>query len=358
MLTMANKLKPAKTKPADKDELKQEKEETAEIKQLLKDERTHKIAGSISLLISVLLFTAFTSYLFTWQDDQDKVFQHNYKLLLGTDVKVTNLLGTFGAFISHFFIYKGFGIASYLICTLFFVMGINLFFGKKIFSVSKNIKYLVVGLPLISVAAAVIMQGKAFAWGGAVGDMCRDRMYKVIGEVGTIGVLAVGVLSYIIWRFNPVFRLPVKKDFIDTHQGVITGTADEIAVKQEWDLAGNNTVRSNSLKEEGGMLAIPANETKPDHEIGVIEKEEQPEIPPVDETIVLPVTPSVKPKEANTAGLELEIKSVPEKAADGSAAIVNPKLPNAKPYDPILDLRDYKYPTLDLLENHGNEKIV
>jgi S-DNA-T family DNA segregation ATPase FtsK/SpoIIIE len=31
------------------------------------------------------------------------------------------------------------------------------------------------------------------------------------------------------------------------------------------------------------------------------------------------------------------------------------KLP---PYDPILDLRDYKYPKLDLLDQHSNEKIV
>src|SRR5204863_5351914 len=28
------------------------------------------------------------------------------------------------------------------------------------------------------------------------------------------------------------------------------------------------------------------------------------------------------------------------------------------PYEPTLDLRDYKYPRLDLLETHGSEKIV
>ena len=28
------------------------------------------------------------------------------------------------------------------------------------------------------------------------------------------------------------------------------------------------------------------------------------------------------------------------------------------PYEPTLDLRDYKYPTLDLLETHGSEKII
>ncbi len=28
------------------------------------------------------------------------------------------------------------------------------------------------------------------------------------------------------------------------------------------------------------------------------------------------------------------------------------------PYDPVLDLKDYKYPKLDLLETHGSEQIV
>ena len=91
---MANKLKASKIKPPDPDQLKQEKEETVEVKQLLKDERTHKIAGSILLLLAFLFFIAFTSYLFTWGEDQDKF---SYRMLLANDIKVQNLLGTFGA---------------------------------------------------------------------------------------------------------------------------------------------------------------------------------------------------------------------------------------------------------------------
>lgn len=159
---MANKIKPAKEKPVDPGQLKAEKEETVEVKQLLKDERTHKIAGSILLLVAILLFIAFTSYLFTWSEDQDKF---SYKMLLVNNIKVQNLLGTFGAFVSEIFIRKGFGIASYLICTFFFVAGVNLFFGKKVFSVSRNIKYLLVGLPVICVAASVAFNGAAFPWG-------------------------------------------------------------------------------------------------------------------------------------------------------------------------------------------------
>ena len=54
LLPMANKMKPAKGKTVDPGQLRQEKEETVEVKQLLKDERTHKIAGSICLLLAVL----------------------------------------------------------------------------------------------------------------------------------------------------------------------------------------------------------------------------------------------------------------------------------------------------------------
>ena len=41
------------------------------------------------------------------------------------------------------------------------------------------------------VAASVIMNGNAFPWGGAVGDMGKDWMYKTIGQIGTIGIIVV-----------------------------------------------------------------------------------------------------------------------------------------------------------------------
>ena len=227
-------------------------------------------------------------------------------------------------------------------------------------------KYLIVGLPVISVAAAVIFNGQAFPWGGAVGDMSKDWMYKTIGQIGTIGVLAVAVLSYVIWRFNPVFKLPSKKDFItppisntvaDTNE--IDETADDINEEEA-------AMKINSLKGEGNVLLIaPLENTMLNHDITLVEKENQ--IPTIadtkellqDDEDVKPLITTSKVKDKNITPLELEIKTVPEKIdEEEEQIIINSKLPNAKPYDPILDLRDYKFPTLDLLENHGSEKIV
>ncbi len=387
---MAEKIKSIKKNTKAADALKQEKEETVEIKDLLKDERTHKIAGSICLLFAILFFIAFTSYLFTWEEDQDKVFKEGYKLLLGTDTKMANLMGSFGAFISHLLIYKGFGVASYLICTFFFIIGINLFFGQKVFSVVRNIKYLIVGLPLLSISASVIMQGNDFAWGGAVGDMSRDYLYSIIGKIGTIGFILVTFLAYVIWRFNPSFTMPIKG--VNEQENSIEATAEANAIDEEkvseeemTNLEKETAASGNSMTGNAGILNIPDQSPAFAHDLALTEKEEEEQkrgakivntilVPPkknqeiIDESSVVQTEDafvSVMPasKKASfvpIADLALEVKTVPDelpeeeptkaKTADDVKALGN--------YDPILDLRDYIYPSVELLENHGSEKIV
>ena len=358
---MANKIKSIKANTKAAESLKQEKEEKVQMKHLLKDERTHKIAGSMCILLAILFFIAFTSYLFTWDEDQDKVFKEGYKLLIGTDTKVANLMGTFGAFISHFFIYKGFGVASYLICSLFFVIGVNLFFGKKIFSIVRNIKYLIIGLPLIGITASVLLSGQQFAWGGAVGDMCKDYLYKSIGQVGTVGIIAVSFLAYVIWRFNPKFNMPAAKiKQADSENNL--AHADAI-VATDTDDVNEETLKANTLKGNAGVLNIPNQSPVFEHELEIVEKNIKPsqskeakDILDDDDAEIIPVIKPT-PHIPSASGLELEIKSADEKGA-AEEIITAAKVQQMKPYDPILDLRDYKYPSLELLENHGSEKIV
>jgi DNA segregation ATPase FtsK/SpoIIIE, S-DNA-T family len=379
--------------------LQQEKEQTVEVKKLLNDERTQKIIGSVLILFAILFFIAFTSYLFTWDEDQDKVFKEGYKLLIGSSSKMANLMGSFGAFIAHLLIYKGFGIASYLFCTIFFILGINFFFGKKIFSVVKNVKYLLLGLPLISVTAAVIFKGNDFAWGGAVGDMIRDFFYNVIGKIGTIGLILVAIFAYVIWRFNPSFKMPSKETLLPTAEqdeendekdnSVLELTEEENTADNEMSIAASG----NMLTSDAGKLNIPDLTPKFDHELTINERAEEEEkrgariintimIPPrknadvddqnisisdaegalakpdIEETFVS-VLPAKKTP-APLPDLTLEVKTVPDVEEPEE---VLPKKTIAdvnalSPYDPILDLRDYIYPSVDLLESHGSEKIV
>ena len=371
---MANKVKSIKANTAAADSLKQEKEETVEIKEFLKDERTHKIAGSICILFALLFFIAFTSYLFTWDEDQDKVFKDGYKLLMGTDAQVSNLMGTFGAFISHFFIYEGFGVASYLICTFFFIIGVNLFFGKKIFSVVRNIKYLIIGLPLLSVTASVLLSGQPFAWGGAVGDLSKDYLFKTIGKIGTFGIIGVSFLAYVIWRFNPSFNLPPKKSAAALDEAAVSVVTEKYDDDDDDD---DKTIvptsKYNGLKGNvGSMNEVPDQSPMFSHDLIIIEKEEEPAATPGKKTDVKIQVPEIHseikepgilpqtmpPVSVPVSALELEIKTIEETYIEEKVPASIEKVQQLKPYDPILDLRDYKYPSLDLLENHGSEKIV
>lgn len=382
---MANRLKSGKSKPSESDKLKPEKEEQVTVKQLVKDERTHKIAGTVSLLVSLFLFIAFTSYLFTWAEDQDKVFKGAAILWPSAGVKTLNLLGNIGAYISHQFFYNGFGLASYLFCTLFFVMGANALFGKKIFSVWRNVRYLIVGVLFFSVACAFFAGRSQFAWGGAVGTMISDWLESLLGKVGTAALLLVGGLAYIIWRFNPVFKVPsMPKKKEDT---LLEGAV--LPVNEEEQEPQPKPKRSNKLKK--GDTAAPLLAPKLEIEealledMELIERPEEEEAeedlppfelteqeapvdipPPVQQPIALPprVTKAEKAKQA-AANLELEIKSMPEvpeeeeTVAEGAEVATEERKPNLSiPYEPTLDLKDYEYPSLELLEQHGSEKIV
>lgn len=369
-----------KTKAPKIEKLTTEQEEEIEIKSLLKDERTHKITGSFILLIGLLFFVAFASYLFTWDEDQDKVLREGSSMLLGSESEVKNQMGTFGAYLSHFFIYKGFGIASFLICTLFFVVGINLILGKKVFNIWRNLRYVIVGLPVISVTAAVISQGSDFPWGGYVGNISRDYLYLMIGKIGTIALIAVAMLSYIIWRFNPSFALPSKKDKTAapvavsddtseikplTEQNFVNETEEE--EEEEWEEEEeeeeNDDVVLHPLKEKTVEIQ-PLKEEKPSS-FEVKSKEKTPVLDPVVETPIAldPVMEEVKPvkpleptkTKAEVEEVALEINEAPIiKEEEPTPA---QKVLASAPYDPVLDLKDYKFPKLDLLENYGSEKI-
>lgn len=383
---MANSLKKKTPPPPDPEVLNEDKETEITVTEVVKDERTGKIAGAISILTAIFLFIALTSYLFTWQEDQDIVHQFGVRIFSTTDVHVSNLLGLLGAFIAHILIYKGFGVASYLFCSFFFVLGVNLLFDKKLFSLSRNIKYVVVGLLVLSMALAFATTGSEFSWGGAVGELSSAWFVKWMGKLGTGALLLLSVFTYIIWRFNPTFKLPdfSKKHLDESIRGASAFSVpedDELPVFKEWD--ENNTEAklfihdtaepgsTNKLKNEGTGMVLNVPETVEERspltqfdlqekELPV-EEEEELIVPPIMATPpVIPVHTipiQISNPQTTEEDLELEIKAVPEPEIETSTPKAAPGSLSTK-YDATLDLKDYKYPTLDLLETHGSEKIV
>jgi S-DNA-T family DNA segregation ATPase FtsK/SpoIIIE len=94
------------------------------------------------------------------------------------------------------------------ICTFFFVVGVNLLFNRKVFSIWRNLKYVTIGMLVSSVILAFAFQNVNLWFGGAggyTGRMISDWLTGMIGNVGTGALLFVLLLGYIIWQFNPSF---------------------------------------------------------------------------------------------------------------------------------------------------------
>jgi len=363
---MAKRLKSRKSQSPDPEKLNPEKEERIRVKELVKDERTRKIAGSVSLFASLFLVIAFISYLFTWREDQDKVFRGISILFPSDEVRTVNLLGNFGAYISHLFFYNGFGVASFLFCSLFFVIGINALMGRKVFSIWRNIRYVLIGIVFFSVLLAFLTRGNIFPWGGAVGDLISNWLIRFLGFIGTGALLFIAGLAYFIWRFNPVFSVPAFKKNPDNNEDGI----DEQPINMEQGERPSLLIKPNKLNGGNGMVVMPPEEDIESIELTLTEKEPDRDALVTSVTagdnntvlkdeILLPENSILHKnnKEKNQNNLQLEITPVQEKI-DGKEDLPEQKLPELAPYEPTLDLRDYKYPSLDLLETHGSEKII
>jgi S-DNA-T family DNA segregation ATPase FtsK/SpoIIIE len=375
---MAKKLKKTRPEKPGPPNLKAEKEEKVNLKQLAKDERTWKITGTVFLLIAIFLFISFVSYFFTWKDDQSYVFRGGVSILFDSDVKVKNLLGRLGAYTSHAFMYKGFGIASLLICTFFFVVGTNLLFSKKIFSVNRNLKYVTVGLLVLSVSLAFVFSKTEFRFGGGIGNALSNWLTDFLGNIGTAAILLVLMICYIIWQFNPAFNLPARKKIappspgdeevpgpIDKDKGAVLFIEESNAGRKTGDTKKGGS--GNKNKESLVDFKLTEREENPAFELPVVEREVVEDLLHVHDelNVAEPETarniPSKERKSKKTIdenSLSLEIKSKPVAEKGENDAAKEEVYETQEPYEPTLDLRDYRYPALDLLETHGSEKIV
>jgi S-DNA-T family DNA segregation ATPase FtsK/SpoIIIE len=416
---MANKLRNTSTKtetaakPAAKDlrDFTTEKDAPIDWVALARDERTLKIIGVIFLVLSVFLFISFASYLFTWKQDQ-AIAQQGFSALLYEDKVALNWLGRLGAVVSHFFFFNAFGIASFLVCTFFFVVGVNLLFRQKVFSIWRNLKYVTIGTTVVSVSMSYLFSKNAFAFGGGVGNLLARELEGVLGVLGAGAALLLIVTAYVIWQFNPRFALPIRKP-VSQEAELADGSfsadvGDVIAAQEAVDDKEVMAIQDEEDKKEevkplsssfvppvagqtindlyaAGANAIQYHESTPaDNVIAQSLVDETASLPeellPIDqieptsvatEPIDLPLTDTDTPEvddivateqpqemseEAPAAegDLELEIKTTPLDAAIEEEVVPE----NLPPYEPTLDLSNYKYPSLNLLEQHGSDKIV
>ncbi|MBD1394427.1 FtsK/SpoIIIE family DNA translocase [Mucilaginibacter glaciei] len=334
----------------------------------LRDGRAVKIAGLFFLVLSVFFLIAFTSYLFTWEQDQSYVSKANggwgnlfktTKELLENGVNnpmIDNWLGKFGALLSNQFIFEWFGVASFAFVFIFFVIGYRLLFKIKLFSVSKMLAYTLFSMVFVSIAIGffhAFMIDYPHFLEGEFGFWTNRLLSAQIGQSGTGGILIFAGLTVLIIAYNIDFKIPKLRDRMVEPVAVdqvspepVELVEEEISLPVEWPRNGNrvkDTLAERMAKVEP-VKQEPILQTSTFHEPVVLTPEPYVSNEP-EEDNEIPLTINVERPQA--------ILSIEESDDTKAKSLVE----QFGTYDHKLELASYKYPTIDLLENYGTNKI-
>ncbi len=283
--------------------------------------------GAISLTFSVLIFLSLTSYLFTGHLDQSLIDSGLSFSALGE--KSENWLGVFGAFLSHYLVFVTFGISSFFLVPFLLVISLRLLFNFKIYSIPKTTIFTFFGIFWLSTILGYFLNLfpessflKSFT--GGIGVNLSLFLNNLLG-VSSIIILLLFLFLFLVFYFNIYsFDIPKwKKKTID----------DELENTFEDDFEEDSIESEN--EEDVEEIENYEEELKED-----IEEENKSELKDAD---------VVEDDDNEDSNLQLKVeKGVDEKKS---------KTLSSNVYDPELDLSNYKYPKVDLLNDTTDKKI-
>jgi S-DNA-T family DNA segregation ATPase FtsK/SpoIIIE len=318
----------------------------------LKINRQYKLViGSLLVLSAVALLLAFISFFIYGQDDQNAVIA-----LTNRNEPVQNWLGKFGAFLADFFIYKGFGAASFLFVKLLFLTG----------------AFLVLDLPLRKLKAtwfwdlfAIIVLSVLFGFfatslpelGGTIGYEMNLFSQDYIGKTGTLLVLVFGIIIYLIFKIKispdavKSFFEKKKKEINDDLITMNTSLKSSDYNLEEFAVNDDEAIEEPQLKPVS-QFEINKEDLKPTIQ-NASEINLEPTIKPA--PIAVAPTPKMEIIETNDDSFVIE-KAQEEDIVEENLA--SKLVADFGLFDPTLDLPHYKFPTLDLLKEYSSGGIT
>ena len=353
---MTNKLK---TEPTEEVKIKKERTKKGKvtishrlinIRNFFNDERTHKVFGLLLIMISFFFLICFSSNLFTWKTDQAIAAADSmWKLLLRPDIEVANWLGKIGAITGLTFQNDWFGISAFVFPFILFLIGVKILWSFNLLPLGKSIRYSIFTLVWLSTFLGFIFHKSSslLILAGGYGYRMSQTLNSAIGFIGTATLLVFSLVGFLVIAFN--IPLHWKKESNEVH---------EEEVEELVETPFKNKILQTENEENIVELELESEEEDDSEEgkntfINLDEDEEQ----EVEENISqeLEITPILSNDKPDEGGVLLEVAAIKDEELIVEGA---DELPHAQgDYDPTLDLSEYKYPTLDLLENYGDKRI-
>lgn len=323
--------------------------------------RQQKFAiGVLLILLAVALLFSFVSYFITGNYDQSQVHE-----VFNRETRVQNWLGKFGADLADFFLYKGFGIASFIFVRIIFLAGIYLVLDMALGKLKKTLFWDLYLIILISILFG-------FFWkyipqlAGTVGFEMNAFIQDYIGTIGTLLTLIFGIIIFLVFKIN-ISPDSIKNFFEKQKQAVtdelenVTTTDDSVSSETE-----NEANKDISVKTEDDFVlredeeAISNIELKPTSSFEINKEDLKPTISSASELNLekteVKETPKEEVSEENSSSDFVIEKAVEEEAIEENLA--SKLVQDFGEFDPTLELSNYQFPPIDLLKEYSTGGIT
>lgn len=275
------------------------------------------------VLLSIAMCLSFISFFFNWQQDQSVLSAFSDRT-----IEAANLLNKFGAAVSHYLIFKGFGISAFILALLIGLTGLYLFFGLELKRLMNRWIWGLIITAWVSIALGFFAHVQPLL-GGQVGFEMNDLLQHYLGKIGvTLLLLFVFVIILVrLFGLNPQSILQRLRKSSDVTENEAT----------PFDLRTNEAV-----KDDG---ELPVDELIPKVDPYTHKKD----IPVIKTEIQEPISEEEVESETD---IEMQVERITEETEDSDARAAKLVSDHGE-YDPRLDLPKYKFPPLELLDNHG-----
>lgn len=332
------------------------------------------IVGVLLIFFSIALLLAFISYFVTGMVDQSEVSE-----LGNRAATAQNWLGKIGAYVADFFLYKGFGVTSFIFIRILFLMGAYLVLDMTLGKLKKSFFW---DLFLIIIGSILL----GFFWnilpqlGGTIGFEMNIFIQDYIGKTGTLLVLLFGIVIFL------VFRIKISPDAITSifeksnnsfKEDLKAENSKEINVTTIAPSAGNNSTNTPFQPEKDDFTLNEDEEEMGNFELKTypssFEVDKEALKPTITHSSELSLEPKPKAETPRVTNFSIEDKSVPkedfvnedsfviEKVAEEEVLVENlaaRMVQDFGEFDPTLELSRYQFPPIDLLKEYSSGGIT
>ena len=305
------------------------------------------ILGVFLFFLGLLMTIAFVSFIFSWKTDQSEIGNFN------RNANTKNIANIFGATISHFFIYKGFGISSIIFAVLTSLSGITILLNTSIEALKKRWIW---GTLIIIWFSVLLGFFKSSVLSGTIGFEINNFIQDYLGKTGASILLLNLFLIYFIIRFK------INSDVVKTYFQKITNATQEKSIDDSSNKSEIVNEPINEITDEEIISEFVNQNTK--------EKKEEisEEIKLDTENIITEVTVK-ETKEVEVDKEEIIIQSTQEDDLSMKVEVMEEEktvtdnlsdklVSDFGEFDPTLELSNFKFPTIDLLKDYTGGKGI